>query len=83
MGDNKMTDLEQKAWDELVKDVRKHDRFCDIRLERADYPAILAADTELKQCHEILEREGKELIHLRIVTESQQETIRRLKEKSK
>ena len=73
-----MTDDERKAWDENLED-------CKLYIsEYGPEPrctAILAANAELKKCHEIMEREGKELIHLRIVTESQNETIKRLRDR--
>jgi len=64
-----MTDDERKAWDENIEDCKF--------IHPANYgpeprcTAILAANMpELKKCQRNNEREGKELIHLRIVTES-------------
>ena len=64
-----------RGWYKRIVYFRVHGPSC------LEHHEDLAADAELKRCHETMEREGKELIHLRIVTESQQETIKRLRDR--
>ena len=91
-----MTSDTRKIQDRYITDIRVHrdalKNVVDI-LRRQGKPlglrdkeldecdAILAADAELKSCHEIMEREGKELIHLRIVVASQVDMTKLFKER--
>ena len=76
-----MNSEERKAWEkEHLRIKEALPRLPDGWLKDV-YKANLAADAELKSCHEIMEREGKELIHLRIVVASQVDMTKLFKER--
>ena len=76
-----MTPDERKAWELIIRDIPEVGDDVPWFLRGPEKRAILAADAELKSCHEIMEREGKELIHLRIVVASQVDMTKLFKER--